>query len=298
MSCRFFPRLSKLVWLLPAVALAAIVSSSDITQAIQNSPNASAWLKQNAQAVANLAINVESGGNTSAFNGSCCYGVLQMNRTNIAKYAGVTPEQYRQLPLQAQIDAWSQLTADAMRSGVVRQLIGLGTFDGRAVDGNLVLACVQLGIGNCQRMINSGSCRGFADSNGTSICDMAARMANGRPTNPGNTNPPGNGSGSTGGNGGTGLSGNSCPRDVTGACMEVSAAMQQGFLQGSGIQMPSLKQMLLAGSGAFFFLVTASAFSGLYGRYTSGRVATGELVHYLVKGTTTLLIGLLALSML
>ena len=151
MSCRFFPRLSKLVWLLPAVALAAIVSSADITQAIQNSPNASAWLKQNAQAVANLAINVESGGNTSAFNGSCCYGVLQMNRTNIAKYAGVTPEQYRQLPLQAQIDAWSQLTADAMRSGVVRQLIGLGTFDGRAVDGNLVLACVQLGIGNCQR---------------------------------------------------------------------------------------------------------------------------------------------------
>ena len=59
-----------------------------------------------------------------------------------------------------------------------------------------------------------------------------------------------------------------------------------------------LKQMLLAGSGAFFFLVTAIAFSGLYGLYTSGRVATSELVHYLVKGTTTLLIGLLALSML
>lgn len=293
-SC-FLPRLSNLVWLLPAVALAAIVSSADITQAIQNSPNASAWLKQNAQAVANLAINVESGGNTSAFNGSCCYGVLQMNRTNIAKYAGVTPEQYRQLPLQVQIDVWSQLTADAMRSGVVRQFIGLGTFDGRAVDGNLVLACVQLGIGNCQRMINSGSCHGFADSNGTSICDMADRMANGRPTNPGNTTLPASGSGSTGG---TSLGGTSCPRDATGACMEVSASMQQGFLQGSGIQMPSLKQMLLAGSGAFFFLVTASAFSGLYGRYTSGRLATGELVHYLVKGATTLLIGLMALSML
>ncbi len=137
-----------LFWIASGVVLAAIVSAADIAAAIQNSPSASTWLKQNAQAVAQLAINVESGGNTSAFNGSCCYGVLQMNRTNIARYANVTPEQYRQLSLQEQVNAWSALTSDALQAAAVRNLLALGTFDGRPVDGNLVLACVQLGIGN------------------------------------------------------------------------------------------------------------------------------------------------------
>lgn len=177
--------------LVPVVALAAIVSAADIVTAIQNSPNASPWLKQNAQAVANLAINVESRGDTNAYNGSCCYGVLQMNRKNIETYAGVSPEVYRNQSLQQQINAWTKLTTSALNSSVVQDLLALGTFDGRPVDGNLVLACVQLGIGNCQRMINSGRCSGFADSNGTTICGMADRMAGGTGTSPG-------------GNGGTG----------------------------------------------------------------------------------------------
>lgn len=155
------------------------VTAADVANAIRNSPNASPWLRANADAVANLAM-FESGGRLGVYNGSCCFGVLQMNRTNIRAYAGVSPEVFRTWSLQDQVNAWSRLTDDALRSRVPRALIAMGTFDGRPVDGNLVLACVQLGIGNCQRMIQSGRCSGFADRNGTTICAMADRTVAGR----------------------------------------------------------------------------------------------------------------------
>lgn len=296
-------KLTAVLWLLPAIVMAAIVTSADIVRAIQNSPNASSWLKQNAQAVANLAINVESGGNTTAYNGSCCYGVLQMNQSNIAKYAGVTAEQYRQLPLQDQINAWSKLTNDAMRAGVVNQLIRLGTFDGRAVDGNLVLACVQLGIGNCQRMVNSGSCSGFADRNGTTICSMADRMANG-PGGNGNVRPPTSGNGSAGGgwagNGGNTGGGHfqACPRDPSGGCMAITEALQQGFLQGSGVSMQRFKTQSGLLTTAVCFLVIAAAVTGVWRQYADGRLSSPQLVQYAIRGGITLSIVLLCMAIL
>lgn len=180
---RYWDRLSKLkkvvilLFLLPAIALAATVSHQQIVNAIKNSPNANAWLKQNAESVANLALKVESGGRLDVYNGSCCFGVLQMNRTNIRVYAKMTPAQFQKADLQTQVNAWSKLTSQMMNTGPVRRLIAMGTFDGRPVTGELVMACIQLGVGNCQKMINSGSCNGFKDSNGTSICAMADKMA-------------------------------------------------------------------------------------------------------------------------
>ncbi|QED93001.1 P-type conjugative transfer protein TrbL [Eikenella exigua] len=153
-----------------------------IVDAVRNSPYASPWLKQNANAVANLAINVESGGYLHLYNGSCCFGVLQLNHRNIRAYAHMSPEQYKLASLQTQLNAWSKLTTDGLRNPVVRRLMQMKTFDGRPVTGELVLACVQLGVGNCQKMLNSGRCGGFRDINKTSICDMADRMAKGRGT--------------------------------------------------------------------------------------------------------------------
>lgn len=291
--------LSRLVWFLPIVALAAVVSSADIVQAIQNSPNASAWLKANAQAAANLAINVESGGSTTAYNGSCCYGVLQMNRTNIDKYAGVTPEQYRNLSLQEQINAWSKLTTAALNAGIVNRLIGLGTFDGRPVDGNLILACVQLGIGNCQRMFNSGSCSGFADSNGTTICSMADRMVYGQaPGTGGGTHPPtGNGAGSGGSSSSAGSGFESCPRDASGACMPISEALQQGFLEGSGTSMQNMRTQTGLLSTALCFLIVAAAMTGIWGQYAAGKISSPQLIRYAVSGGITISIVLLAMTL-
>jgi P-type conjugative transfer protein TrbL len=169
-----------LFFLLPAIALAITVSHQEIVNAIRNSPTANSWLKQNAEAIANLAINVESGGRLDIYNGSCCYGVLQMNKNNIRVYAKMTPEQFRNADLQTQINAWAKLTSDAMKNPVVQRLAAMKTFDGRPVTGELVLACIQLGVGNCNKMLQSGSCNGFRDRLGTSICDMADKMSKGK----------------------------------------------------------------------------------------------------------------------
>ncbi|MXN32795.1 MULTISPECIES: hypothetical protein [Delftia] len=273
--------------LAPVVALAAIVSAADIVTAIQNSPSASPWLKQNAQAVANLAINVESRGDTSAYNGSCCYGVLQMNRKNIETYAGVSPEVYRNQSLQQQINAWTKLTTSALNSSVVQDLLALGTFDGRPVDGNLVLACVQLGIGNCQRMINSGRCSGFADSNGTTICGMADRMVGGTGTSPG-------GNGGTGGGTNPGTGGGSggwkpIPE------VPVAQSLEEGFRQASGQSMGNVRKTILTiGIGATAVIV-GSALLAVWRRYAKGGLAVDQFSRHALQAG--LLLAFIALAM-
>lgn len=175
-------KLARIIFLLiiaPSIAIAAIVTADQVANAVRNSPNASPWLKANADAVGALAINVESGGNTQVYNGSCCYGVLQMNTTNIRTYTGMTPTQFRNADLQTQVNAWSKVMSSALNDSAPRKLAAMQTFDGRPVTANLVLACVQLGQGNCQKMLSSGSCNGFADKNKTTICAMADRIANG-----------------------------------------------------------------------------------------------------------------------
>jgi len=115
----------------------------------------------------------ESGGNKGLYNGSCCTGIFQLNNANTFQYAGVDREGYGCLSLQEQVDAWARLTNDGYNTPAVRRLMEMGTFDGQRVDAGFIAACIQLGPGNCQRMVNSGRCSGFADSNGTTICDMA-----------------------------------------------------------------------------------------------------------------------------
>ncbi len=282
----------------PIVALAVIVSAAEIIASIERSPNASPWLRQNAAAVANLAINVESNGETTAFNGSCCYGVLQMNQGNITRYAGVTPEEYRRQSLQQQVDAWSALTTDALQSRVVQDLLALGTFDGRPVDGHLVLACVQLGIGNCRTMLRAGRCSGFADSNGTTICGMADRIANG--TAGGNpTAPGGGGSGSaTGGGSGWQPAFGSCVRDAGGACIPVAESIQRGFERGSGQQMANVKTVFLTLGIAACFLVVGYVVMGVLQRFGAGQISLVDLKRYTVLAGLTLTLVLVALMIL
>lgn len=296
------PRISRAAALLlaaaPIVALAVIVSAAEIIASIERSPNASPWLRQNAAAVANLALNVESAGETTAFNGLCCYGVLQMNQGNITRYAGVTPEEYRRQTLQQQVDAWSALTTDALQASAVQELLAQGSFDGRPVDGNLVLACVQLGIGNCRTMLRSGRCSGFADSNGTTICSMADRIANGRPG--GAPSAPGGGS-SGGGNGSGSGSGwqpafGACVRDAGGACVPVAESIQRGFQQGSGQQMGQVKTTFLALGVGASVLVVAYVVMGLLQRFGAGQMSTVDLKRYTVMAGLTLTLVLVALT--
>ena len=87
------------VLLLPALVLAAVFTAAQIADAVRASSRASAWLRANADAIGALAVRVESGGSTTAYNGSCCYGVLQMNAANVAYYTGKSPSQYLAMSL-------------------------------------------------------------------------------------------------------------------------------------------------------------------------------------------------------
>ncbi len=115
----------------------------------------------------------ESGGNKGVYNGSCCTGIFQLNNANVWRYARTDREGFGCMSLQEQVDAWARLTNDGYNSAVVRRLMRAGVFDGRRVDASFIASCIQLGIGNCETMVNSGRCSGFADPNGTTICDMA-----------------------------------------------------------------------------------------------------------------------------
>src|SRR5262245_35457359 len=116
-------------WLLwPVLAFAAIVSAQQVAEAVRNSHTASAFLKAHADEIGTLAIHVESGGDTTAYNGSCCYGVLQLNVSNILA-AGYSISQYRNASLQVQVDVWSLIQSQALADPAIRTLESMARFD-------------------------------------------------------------------------------------------------------------------------------------------------------------------------
>lgn len=146
-------------------------SAQDITDAVRNSPLRDD-LKGTSCSLGGLG-RFESGGNKGNYNGSCCTGIFQLNNANVQKYAGTDRAGYGCMSLQDQVDSWARLTNDGYNSPAVRKLASMSAFDGQKVDASFIAACIQLGTGNCQKMLNSGKCSGFADINGTTICKMA-----------------------------------------------------------------------------------------------------------------------------
>lgn len=146
-------------------------SARDIAEAVAHS-SLREELKATSCSLGGLG-RFESGGNKGVYNGSCCTGIFQVNNGNIRKYAGMSRKEFGCQSLQFQVEIWARLTNDGYDSAPVRQLAGMGSFDGHKVDASFIAACIQLGTANCQTMVRSGRCDGFADSNGTTICDMA-----------------------------------------------------------------------------------------------------------------------------
>ena len=98
-----------LLLLLPTTAAGKIVyysnqraSREQIIESIRNSPTADPWLRQRADTVYRLVSRVESGGRLHVYNGSCCFGLYQLNRSNIRHFAHMSPDQYKLASLQTQ----------------------------------------------------------------------------------------------------------------------------------------------------------------------------------------------------
>lgn len=260
-----------LAWLLwPVLAIAAIVTAADVANAILNSPTANAFMRAHAAEIGALAIKVESGGNTTAYNGSCCYGVLQLNTSNIIA-AGYSVSGYRYASLQDQVNGWAQIESQALNDPVIQQLAAMSTFDGHPVDAAMMIACVQLGQGNCRKMINSGHCDGFHDSNGTTICSMAASM---------DAAMGGAGGGSAGG-GSSGGGGSYAP--------PAGVAPDEAFTQGAGLPMGNVSQTIKLVAAALVLTWLAWSASGTWGQFTKGRMALPAMTQAISRAIVVVL---------
>jgi hypothetical protein len=273
-----------LILAVPAQALAAKVTAEQVAAAVLASPTASAQLKGYSSSIGSLAM-FESGGRLDVYNGSCCSGVLQMNGANIASIRPrVTPAEFRALPLQQQVNAWATIMSEAITYSAPKQLATMTSFDGRPVTGSMVLACVQLGAGNCNTMVKSGRCSGFADINGTTICKMADKIdTTATPTGFG-TPPVGSGTGipsptsvTTPLSTATVLG--SCITDGYGGCLSITVAMEQGFIEGSGHSMGDLRNLIQLLTVAVVFMISAWLASALWREYTTGQIETVELIE-------------------
>jgi hypothetical protein len=268
-------------WLLwPALALAAIVSAQQVAEAVRNSPTASTFLKAHADEIGALAIHVESGGDTTAYNGSCCYGVLQLNVTNILA-AGYSISQYRNASLQVQVDGWSLIQSQALADPVIQTLESMASFDGQPVDAALLLACVQLGQGNCRTMVQSGSCGGFKDANGTTICQMAAAM---RAAINGVVVQPGGGPSSAGG-------GSYAPGSVG-----ASPAPDAAFGSAAGVGMAQAADAIKLIGGALVLLWLTWASKAAWQRFVNGGADVRSMIGAVVRAAGVALVALYALT--
>jgi hypothetical protein len=271
-----------LMILLPIVAAATIVTASQVAQAILNSPNASAQLKQYANSVGNLALNVESSGNTTASN-SCCYGILQLDATNIRNLAGITPAQYLQLDLQDQVNVWASYASPLLNSSQVKQLESMGTLGGRTVDGALILGCIQLGSGNCQDDIDANSCNAALDGNKKSICYFADKIDGVSTSNTGSSS---NSNGNTGNSSGSSNSSQidlSCVKDENGNCLGTDEAVKQGFESGSGMGMSALKTLIKGGVLSIIILILTINIVDTFTLYTKGVIHQHVLLRVAVQ---------------
>ena len=262
-----------------------VATRDEIVAAINAAPwlSRSTFLQGNAEAIAALALGVESGGHTGVYNGKCCYGVLQMDRRNIAWLGnGMTGEQYAQLPLQQQINMWVELTVRGESSSGFERLnnminSGQTTFDGQPIDFAFQLSCIQLGGGNCNRVLRSGNCNSWTDGFGSSICAMAngIRRQMGQQTYPG------------GGGGGSShpIATFECRHNPDGSCMSTSEAMHAAFREGSGVDMETLRKvlrMLLMGTA---LLAAGSGSLTAWQSYTKGAIAQPAMIGYVTRAT-------------
>lgn len=64
--------------------------------------------------------------------------------------------------------------------------------------------------------------------------------------------------------------------------------MRQGFLQGSGVEMPTMKRHAELLAVSLVVLILAANLSALWRGYTDGRLSTSQLKGYVLKGGITL----------
>ena len=258
------------------------VTAAQVAAAAANSPLSPA-LKAYAADIGKLAINVESGGNLGIYNGTCCTGVLQVNRGGLKTYCHCTPEEYANMGLQQQVDVWAQVTNANADNATVRQLMGLGSFGGQPVTGAMVLSCIQIGPGNCAKTVKAGTCATSAgsDGNGNNFCDFAAKVDGAAGNAPVAVIDYGNAP--------TGAA----PPLLPGANYRYPS-VEEAFLAGAGVDAAQTKNVILSALSVAMFLWTAWVALAQYLSWRKGRIDLMTLQNNIVGSAvlTLLVLGI------
>jgi hypothetical protein len=166
MRAKMFLALS--IMAIPSAALAVVCakySLPEIADAVRNSPNSSETMKNNACMWAGAAM-AESGGNSCSDNDNN-YGVLQLTRTNLPP--GMSPETYKHLSLQEQVDIWAQFGGPEQQGAGYNTLIQNvgGTINGVQITQGMIAACSQFGglicTANLRFIQQNGRCQSVGD---------------------------------------------------------------------------------------------------------------------------------------
>lgn len=179
---------------------ADVISANDIARMIQNSTTTSSFMKQNAGLFAAIAVGQESTArgqpgysDSTIFNGSCCYGIFQLNAAasapNVqtysaqAGYGRLSGSAYAALSPAEQIDIYGKY--EAATEAAVKSIMQLAASGNgptlsaddegitSPVDAAFIVACMQMGPGYCKDAINANSCNDAYDGNSQSICKFA-----------------------------------------------------------------------------------------------------------------------------
>jgi integrating conjugative element protein (TIGR03758 family) len=258
-----------------------MVTAAQVAAAMANSP-LSPSLKAYAADIGKLAINVESGGNLGVYNGTCCTGVLQVNKGGLAKYCDCTSEQYANMSLQQQVDVWARLTNANANNATVQGLMGMGSFGGRAVTGAMVLSCIQIGPGNCAKTIKAGTCATSAgsDGNGNNFCDFAAKINGAAGVGP------------------VAIDNGSAPSGATPPLLPSAnylyPSAEEAFRAGAGVEVAQSKDAILSALSIAMFLWTAWVALAQYGSWRKGRIDLMTLQSNIIGSAvlTLLVLGL------
>ncbi len=158
-----------------------VYSQQQIANALTNSSNS--YIAANATSFAAASHNVEDpNGNTGTYNGSCCTGLFQINRTNLTTFCNCTRAQFATYTLDQQVAVYSALVTSEQGSLAVSTLLARqasgGTLGGQPVNGATIVACIQQGPGNCQKAINNDCSSvklGQGGDNYVNPCTFAAK---------------------------------------------------------------------------------------------------------------------------
>ena len=163
-------------------------SPCDVSNAFANTSDS--YLNAHAQDFAAMSHFVEDpNGQTGTFNGSCCTGLMQINTGNLRNpdICGCTRAEYGAMSPQQQIDVYAKYVnvsfANDPSVQTLKNMQANGqTLGGHQVDTETVIACMQMGTGNCAAAIKNGcssTTLGQGGDNHVNVCTMGdkARLA-------------------------------------------------------------------------------------------------------------------------